>query len=301
MQWISLLQSSQAFFLSCTAVLGLIIGSFLNVVILRLPKMLKQEWSLQCQMFIQEAQESASIDAVTKISTPEPAFNLMTPSSQCPCCGHQLSALENIPVFSFLVLKGRCRSCQKPISWRYPIIEIMTACFSVLIAYHFHFSFLTLYALVFTWSLITLTMIDLEHLLLPDDITLPVLWLGLLLNMQGTFTSLSNAVLGAVLGYLFLWSIYWLFKLMTRKEGMGYGDFKLLAMLGAWLGWHALPSIVLIGSLSGAIVGVLLILFKQHHRATPIPFGPFLAAGGWITLLWGDKITQLYLQYAHLT
>jgi leader peptidase (prepilin peptidase)/N-methyltransferase len=204
--------------------------------------------------------------------------------------------IDNIPVLSFLFLKGQCRHCHTPISWRYPLTEIATALLSLLVAYRFGFSGQTLAALILTWSLIALCLIDYAEQILPDDITLPVLWLGLILNSQALFTSLQSALFGAVVGYLFLWSVYWLFKLVTHKEGMGYGDFKLLAMLGAWLGWQALPMIILLSSVVGVIVGLSMIGFKRLSREQPMPFGPYLAMAGWLSLMWGDKLSSLYFK-----
>ncbi|MGE3319471.1 MAG: A24 family peptidase [Candidatus Berkiella sp.] len=276
MEWLALL---------IIGLFGLIIGSFLNVVIVRLPRMLHQAWSAQCNDYMQQKSPQ------TEVTKP---YNLVFPRSHCPKCNHLIGALENIPVLSFLFLKGKCRHCQAPISCRYPLIEILTATLSIVVVYHFGITWQTVAALLFTWSLLVLTIIDLEEQLLPDDITLPLLWIGLLINTQGLFTSLESAVFGAIAGYLFLWSVYWLFKLFTGKEGMGYGDFKLLAMLGAWLGVKALPVIVLLSSVVGLIVGLSLIALKRLTRGQPIPFGPYLAMAGWLSLLWGDKLTHLY-------
>lgn len=264
---------------------GLIIGSFLNVVIGRLPRMLHKAWSEQCSEYMKQPPQG---------EIPKP-YNLVFPRSHCPKCHHLISAIENIPVISFLFLKGQCRHCKAPISWQYPLIEILTGVLSIVVAYYFGLTWQTLAALLLTWSLVVLTVIDLEEQLLPDDITLPMVWLGLLVNSQGLFTTLQSAVYGAILGYLFLWSIYWLFKLLTGKEGMGYGDFKLLAMLGAWLGVKALPVIILLSSVVGLIVGLTLIALKRITREQPIPFGPYLAMAGWLSLLWGDKLIHLYL------
>ncbi len=291
MEWLEFLKAQQTFFLVCVGVLGLLIGSFLNVLIWRLPKMLQREWASQCHTYLQDHGES--IPGLTVFSQQEP-LNLITPRSHCPHCKHPIGILENIPVLSFLFLRGKCLSCHQPISWRYPLIEILTAFFSIITAYYFGLSWQTLAALLLTWALLAMAIIDLDHQLLPDDITLPMLWLGLLLNIQSMFTSLTSAIIGVIAGYLFLWSVYWLFKLITHKEGMGYGDFKLLAMLGGWLGWQALPKIVLLSSLAGAIVGITLILVKRHKRSDPLPFGPFLALAGWVTLIWGDKLSTLY-------
>ncbi len=262
-------------------ILGLIVGSFLNVVILRLPQMILHEW---------EPNKASSSP-----------FNLATPSSHCPHCKHPLSALENIPLISFIFLRGRCKACHQAIAWRYPLVELGTALLSMATAYHFGFHFNLMGALILTWSLIVLTAIDIDHQLLPDDITLPLLWLGLAFNIFNGFVSLKEAVLGAMIGYLFLWSIYWIYKALTGKEGMGYGDFKLLAALGAWLGWTALPIIILLASITGAILGIAAIVFRGRSHSTPIPFGPFLALAGWIALIWGDKITHYYLSLSHLS
>lgn len=272
--------------LTIIGLLGLIIGSFLNVVIVRLPRMLATDWTAQCYEYLKQTPPNQNNEP----------YNLVVPRSHCPKCNHMISAIDNIPVLSFLCLKGRCRHCQTPISWRYPLIEITTALLSVFVAYRFGLTWQTTAALVLTWSLVALTVIDLQEQLLPDDITLPLLWLGLIVNSQSLFTSLPSALFGAVAGYLFLWSIYWLFKLLTHKEGMGYGDFKLLAMLGAWLGWQVLPVIVLLSSLVGVIVGLTLIASKRLKRDQPIPFGPYLAIAGWLSLIWGDKMIQSYLK-----
>jgi leader peptidase (prepilin peptidase)/N-methyltransferase len=270
------------------SLISLLIGSFLNVVIHRLPIMMEKDWMAQCAELNGNKVENNS------------TFNLSTPRSACPHCGHAITAFENIPILSYVFLKGRCGGCQTHISLRYPIVEALTAILSVFVAYHFGFGWETVGALMLTWILIALTFIDLDHQLLPDKLTLSLLWLGLIFNLFSTYASLNDAVLGAIIGYLSLWSIYHLFRLITGKEGMGYGDFKLLGALGAWLGWQALPLIVLLSSFVGAFVGIALILFKQHGRDIPIPFGPYLAAAGWITLLWGDMLTQSYFKMAGL-
>lgn len=280
---IALLQSSPPAFIAFCAIIGLMIGSFLNVVIHRLPKMLEREWAGQCA-------------ALRGEEIPEqPPFNLLVPRSACPSCGHQISAWENIPVISYLILRGRCAQCSTPIAKRYPIIEALTGLLSGFIAWHFGFGVAAFTALLFGWSLIALTCIDLETQLLPDDITLPLLWLGLLINLNGVFTGLPSAVIGAIAGYLALWAVYWLFKLATGKEGMGYGDFKLLAAIGAWLGWKMLPVVILLSSLVGAVVGIALIVIAKRGRHIPIPFGPYLAGGGLIALFWGEPIIRAYL------
>ncbi len=271
-------------FVPLATLTGLFVGSFLNVVVHRLPKMMEREWHAQ---------------AAELRGEPEPAagerFNLATPRSRCPHCGHLITALENIPVVSYLVLRGRCRHCGAAISKRYPIVELLTAALSGYAAWHFGFGLPALGALLFIWTMVALTFIDLDTQLLPDDLTLPLLWLGLLLNLGAIYTELDSAVVGAIAGYLALWSIYWLFKLTTGKEGMGYGDFKLLGAIGAWLGWKMLPLTILLSSLVGAAVGIALILFAKHGRNVPIPFGPYLAAAGVIALFWGEAITTRYL------
>lgn len=277
------LQSSPVLYVSVAALLGLMVGSFLNVVIHRLPRMMEREWREQCSTLDGEE------------APPATPYNLVVPRSACPSCGHQISAWENVPVISWLFLRGRCAHCKTLISARYPIVEALTGIISGYVAWHFGFGATALAALLFTWALIALTFIDFDTQLLPDSITQPLIWLGLLLNLNGFFTSLNEALIGAVAGYLSLWSVYWLFKLATKKEGMGYGDFKLLAAIGAWLGWQILPLVILLSSLVGAVVGISLILFAGHGRQIPIPFGPYLAGGGLIAMLWGKQITQAYL------
>lgn len=266
--------------------LGLMIGSFLNVVIHRLPIMMERDWAAQC--------------ADLRGETP-PVFeslSLSRPRSRCPKCSHAISAAENIPLFSWLFLRGRCSACKTPISIRYPLIELVTAVLFAFAATHFGLTAAGWGALIFIAALIALTGIDYDTQLLPDDITLPLLWIGLLFNLFGTYTDLKSAVIGAIAGYLSLWIVYWLFKLVTGKEGMGYGDFKLLAALGAWLGWQMLPVTILLSSLVGAIVGISLIVLSKHGRQEPIPFGPYLAAAGIVTLIWGKPLTQAYLGIA---
>jgi len=275
--------AGSAFPAALAGVLGLLIGSFLNVVIHRMPKMMQRE----SDNYV--AQESG------KPLPHEDRYDLLMPRSACPHCGHQITALENIPVLSYAVLGGKCGACKAPISIRYPIIELLTGLLSAFLIWHFGSGLAGLATLVFAWLLIAMTFIDADTQLLPDDLTLPLLWLGLLLNLNGTFVPLNEAVIGAAAGYLCLWSIYWLFKLTTGKEGMGYGDFKLLAALGAWLGWKMLPAIILMSSLVGAIVGIALIILAKRGRDIPIPFGPYLAAAGLLALLYGKSLTQMYL------
>lgn len=270
------------------AVLGLLVGSFLNVVIYRVPKMLHNEWHEQCCELLEQPLPEE----------PRKPFNLVTPRSTCPRCGHGIKAWENIPIISYLLLRGRCSACQASISVRYPIIEAVTGLLSLVVIYHFGANMAGLAALLLTWALIALTMIDIDTQLLPDNITLPLLWLGLVVNAFGVFTSLQDAVWGAVAGYLSLWSIYWLFKLLTGKEGMGFGDFKLLAALGAWMGWQMLPLVVLMSSFVGAVLGIGMIVLRGRDRNIPIPFGPYLAIAGWLCLLWGDQLVARYLAFA---
>lgn len=267
-------------------ILGLLVGSFLNVVIHRLPRMMEQEWQAQCAELRGEEAPAA------------PALGLARPRSRCPDCGHPIGALENIPVISYLLLGGRCKACKTRISPRYPLVELTAALLAGFAAWHFGPGWQAIGATLLLWTLLTLAMIDLDTQLLPDHLTLPLLWLGLLFNLNQQFVPLSTAVVGAMAGYLSLWSVYWLFKLATGKEGMGYGDFKLLAALGAWLGWTMLPAIILLSSVVGAIVGISLMVAARHGRNRPIPFGPYLAAAGAIALFWGDTLNRLYLGLA---
>lgn len=264
-------------------VLGLLIGSFLNVVIYRLPKMMQRE-----------SDNYVAHESGKELPHPE-RYNLILPRSACPHCGHQITALENIPVISYLVIGGKCTSCKAPISKRYPIIEAITGALSAFMIWHFGSGLAGLGAMVFVWFLVAMTFIDADTQLLPDDLTLPLLWGGLLLNIFSTFTSLESAVIGAAAGYLSLWAVYWLFKLATGKEGMGYGDFKLLAALGAWMGWSMLPLIILLSSAVGALIGISMIALGKLGKGKPIPFGPYLAIAGLIALIWGKVLTSQYL------
>lgn len=273
-------------------VFGLCIGSFLNVVIHRLPRMMEREWREQCELLGSEAAGAAPAGALAQ--SPE-LYNLIVPRSACPSCGHRIRALENIPVVSWLALRGRCSACGVKISARYPIVELAAGVLAAFAAWRFGPSAQAIGAMLLCWSLIALTFIDLDTQLLPDDITLPVLWVGLAFNVGGTFAPLSSAVVGAIAGYLSLWAVYWAFKLATGKEGMGYGDFKLLAGLGAWLGWQALPIVILLSSVVGAAVGLGLVIFARHGRDKPQPFGPYLAAAGLIALFWGDELMRRWL------
>jgi leader peptidase (prepilin peptidase)/N-methyltransferase len=267
-------------------IIGLLIGSFLNVVIHRLPRMMQRE----SDNYV--AHESGKPLPHTD------RYNLMVPRSACPHCGHRISALENVPVISYLALRGKCKQCKAPISARYPAIELLTGVMSAFVIWRFGSGMAGLATLLFIYFLIAMTFIDADTQLLPDDLTLPLLWCGLLFNMNALFVPLDEAVIGAVAGYLSLWSVYWLFKLATGKEGMGYGDFKLLAALGAWMGWKMLPIIILLSSVVGAIVGISLIVFTKRGRDNPIPFGPYLAVAGLIALLYGKSLTQAYLGFA---
>lgn len=275
--------SDPLFFSVGAALLGLCVGSFLNVVIHRLPKMMERQWQAECAELAGKSPESTD------------RYNLIVPRSACPACSHRISALENIPVISWLALRGKCSGCGVAISRRYPFIEALTAISSGFVAWHFGFGWAAAGALMFTWSMIALTFIDLDTFFLPDSITLPLLWLGLLFNITGTYAPLSAAVIGAVAGYLALWSVYWVFKWATGKEGMGFGDFKLLAAIGAWLGWTQLPLTILLSSLVGAIIGIGMIVFAGRDRSIPLPFGPYLAIAGMIALLYGQPLTRAYL------
>jgi leader peptidase (prepilin peptidase) / N-methyltransferase len=275
--------------------LGLVVGSFLNVVIHRLPKMLEREWDAQAAELLEQ---KGSADSAAKLrgTGANVRYNLVMPPSTCPHCGHRIRAWENIPVLSYLFLRARCSACRAPISIRYPVVEALSGILSGYIGWRYGLTLAMVGALFLTWSLIALTVVDIDTQLLPDDITLPLIWLGLLVNLNGTFVPLREAVIGAVAGYLSLWAVYWLFKLATGKEGMGYGDFKLLAVIGAWLGWKMLPLVILLSSLVGAVVGISLIAFASYGRNTPIPFGPYIAAAGLIALFWGETINRTYLQ-----
>ncbi|MFN4324847.1 MAG: prepilin peptidase [Azonexus sp.] len=279
-----MLPESLAGLAAMAGLLGLCVGSFLNVVIHRLPQMMEQDWQAQCAELRGEPLPDRE------------SISLARPRSRCPQCGHGITALENIPLLSYLlILKGKCSACGARISLRYPVVEALTALLSAYAAWHFGPTVQTVGALLLLWALIALAAIDLDTQLLPDAITLPLVWLGLLFNLSATYTDLPSAVIGAMAGYLALWSVFWLFKLATGKEGMGYGDFKLLAALGAWLGWQMLPAIILLSSLVGAAVGITLIIAARHGRNVPIPFGPYLAAAGAIALFWGEALTRGYL------
>jgi leader peptidase (prepilin peptidase) / N-methyltransferase len=292
------LQNPGALLLACT-LLGLAVGSFLNVVIHRLPRMMERNWLSESFASLSERVPETlrgELERWWQASAAErvpPELNIASPRSRCPHCGHLISAAENIPLISYIFLRGRCRACKAPISLRYPLIELLSGALSAAVAWHFGYSLACLAGLLFVWSLIALCFIDLDTMLLPDDITLPLLWLGLLFNLAEVFVPLDEALIGAVAGYLVLWSVFWLFKLITGKEGMGYGDFKLLAAIGAWFGWHVLPAVILLSSVVGAVVGIALMIFARHGRDVPIPFGPYLAAAGTLSLFFGPTLTAL--------
>lgn len=301
MSGLSILDASQLYFiLAAVLIIGATIGSFLNVVIYRLPLSLMKGWERECKEFLASTHETKPTPTSAE-AAPEDTketFNIAFPASHCPCCKAPVRAWQNIPIISYLLLKGKCAACKVKISLRYPIVEFVTSVLSVWVVYSLGLTVEAGLVLLLTWSLLVLTLIDVDHQLLPDNITLPLMWLGLLANTQGYFTDLQSAVLGAVMGYLALWSVFWLFKLVTGKEGMGFGDFKLLAALGAWMGWQALPVIIILSSAVGAIIGIGGILIFGKDKNKPIPFGPYLAIAGWIAFFWGDAITGAYLSYA---
>ncbi len=277
------LQNSPAVLFAVCSVLGLCVGSFLNVVIHRLPKMMEAQWKEDCA-------ELTGAEA-----PPHEVFNLVTPRSRCPACSAAITADQNVPVLSWLLLGGKCAACKAPISARYPAIEVFAGAMAGFLAWRYGYSAALAGALVFAWALIALTFIDLDTQLLPDDITLPLLWLGLLFNLGGTFTDLRSAVLGAAGGYLSLWLVYWGFKLVAKKEGMGFGDFKLLAAIGAWTGWQVLPFVVVVSAGLGAVIGLAAMALTKTGRDTRIPFGPYLALGGIVGLLWGRQVTAAWI------
>lgn len=281
---VELCRSHAAVFILLSVLFGLMVGSFLNVVIHRLPKMMERDWQCQCRELL--GQESSPAVA---------PYNLVVPRSACPHCGHQITALENIPVLSYLWLGGKCAGCKAHISARYPSVELLTGVLAGMVAWKFGIGMMALAAFLFAACLVALTFIDFDTQLLPDDITLLLLWAGLLFNLDFGFTDLRSAVVGAMAGYLFLWAVYWAFKLITGKEGMGYGDFKLLAAIGAWFGWKLLPAVILLSSIVGSVIGMVLILLARHGRNVPMPFGPYLALGGIAALFWGEHLLQFYL------
>lgn len=279
--------SSPLAFTLSILILGLLIGSFLNVLIYRLPIMMERDWRTQ-------AREMLALPAEEKAET----FNLLLPHSRCPHCAHKIRPWENLPVISYLFLGGKCSSCKAPISKRYPLIELACGLLSAFIAWHFGFGWQAGAVLLLSWGLLAMSVIDMDHQLLPDSLVLPLLWLGLIVNSFGLFTSLGDALWGAVFGYMSLWLVFWVFKLLTGKDGMGQGDFKLLALFGAWGGWQVLPLTILVSSAVGAVLGLIILRLRNAETSTPIPFGPYLAIAGWIALLWGGQITDSYLQFA---
>ncbi len=278
-------QSSPELLTALVLIIGLLVGSFLNVVIYRLPVMMDIGWKKECKEYLEIEDNDDKVEP----------FNLMLPLSRCPSCNVAIKPYQNIPVISYLFLRGKCANCKTHIALRYPLIEAFTGITSAIVAYHFGYTIEMGFALLLTWALIALSFIDIDQQLLPDSITLPMLWLGLFLSLFSTFTDTDSSIIGAIAGYLSLWSVYQLFKLATGKEGMGYGDFKLLSLFGAWLGWQYIPLIIILSSLVGAVIGISMVLLVKKDRNIPIPFGPYLAAAGWLALLWGDKINTLYL------
>lgn len=283
-----LLQQIPVFLIASTTFLGLLVGSFLNVVIYRLPVMLKRDWSRECYAFLEQPLPG---------NINNEKFNLFFPVSRCGHCNTPIKWWQNIPVFSFLFLKGRCAQCKTSISWRYPLVELLTAALSGLVAYKLGYGLPLLSCLFLTWCLIALSLIDYDEMILPDNIVLPLIWLGLLLSLYPIFIDSKQAIIGAAIGYLSLWSVFHLFKLITGKEGMGYGDFKLLSVFGAWLGWQSIPQIIVLSAICGSVVGILLIALKKHVFSKPIPFGPYIAAAGWLTLLYGPEISHAYWHF----
>ncbi len=287
-QVISTFEQVPVFYLVTVTIFSLMVGSFLNVVIYRLPKIMEYTWYQECREYLSD-------EVAAKPTRELKPITLSKPNSACPHCGKAIKFYENIPVISWLLLKGKCSNCKTPISKRYPIIESVTAMLGLVVASHYGVTWVAFWVLLLTFALIALTMIDLDHMLLPDQITLPILWLGLLINLNGIIVPLEEALIGAVAGYMSLFSIFWLFKLLTGKDGMGHGDFKLVALFGAWMGWQLLPLLILMASFVGAVVGISLMMFKNHQRDQAIPFGPYLAVAGWVCLLWGNGIWSWYL------
>ncbi|WP_327438887.1 A24 family peptidase [Pseudomonas donghuensis] len=287
MNLLNSLANQPLMYLSIALLLGLIIGSFLNVLVHRLPIMLERQWQAEAREVLELPSEAQA-----------PRFDLLLPPSQCPHCAHRIRPWENIPVISYLALRGRCSSCQARISPRYPLVELACGALTLFVAWRFGVTGTALALLVLSWGLLAMSMIDIEHQLLPDALVLPLLWLGLIVNAFEMFVPLEDALWGTVAGYLSLWSVFWVFKIVTGKEGMGYGDFKLLAMLGAWGGWQILPLTLLLSSLLGALIGLIMLRLQRKQASTPIPFGPYLAIAGWIALLWGGQITTSYLKYS---
>jgi leader peptidase (prepilin peptidase) / N-methyltransferase len=289
MTLLQLLETDTTALIVATVMLGLMVGSFLNVVVYRLPIMMEHSWRQESTEYLGLATEPA---------TQEPSINLLQPPSRCPNCAAPVRPWQNIPIISFLLLGGKCANCKIPIPLRYPAVEAITAIFSACVVWHFGFTVQAGAALILTWALISLSLIDIDHQILPDSITLPLLWIGMGLSVPEVFTTSHAAIIGAISGYLSLWIVYHVFRILTGKEGMGFGDFKLLAMLGAWMGWQYLPVIILFSSLVGALTGSLMILFGRQSRSAPIPFGPYLSAAGWTALLWGEEILRGYTELA---
>ncbi|MBH0050271.1 prepilin peptidase [Pseudoalteromonas sp. SWYJZ19] len=287
---IEVMQSQLWFYLTTIGLISLCIGSFLNVVIYRLPLMMQREWQSECRLLLED-ELTGNKSKQANINEP---FNLVKPNSTCPKCKTAIKPWQNIPIISWLALKGKCASCSNPISARYPAVELITALLSLIVAYSFGATEQALLYIFVTWILVALTFIDIDHMLLPDQLTLPLLWLALIASVMGYTITPTDAIIGAACGYLSLWSVFWLFKLLTGKEGMGYGDFKLLAVFGALLGWQSLLTIILLSSVVGAIIGIALLSIQGKDKATPIPFGPYLAIAGWITMLWGNQIQGAY-------
>ncbi|UOB73182.1 A24 family peptidase [Pseudoalteromonas sp. APM04] len=287
---IEVMQSQLWFYLITVGLVSLCVGSFLNVVIYRLPLMMQREWQSECRLLLDDELNTN----ITKPKNTSEPFNLVKPNSTCPKCKTAIKPWQNIPIISWLILKGKCASCSNPISIRYPAVEAVTALLSLVVAYTFGATEQALLYIVITWALVALTFIDIDHMLLPDQLTLPLVWLALIAAVGGVTITPSDAVMGAAFGYLSLWSVFWLFKLLTGKEGMGYGDFKLLALFGTLLGWQSLLTIILLSSVVGAIIGIALLTIQGKDKATPIPFGPYLAIAGWITLLWGNQLQSAY-------
>ena len=289
------MQNHLWFYLTTIGLVSLCIGSFLNVVIYRLPLMMQKEWQTECRLLL--ADELTSPKAKQTNAQTTDTFNLVKPNSCCPKCKAAIKPWQNIPIISWLFLKGKCATCNNPISVRYPLVEAITAILSLVVAYTFGATEQALLYIVVTWALVALTFIDIDHMLLPDQLTLPLLWLALIASVMGYTIAPSDAIIGAACGYLSLWSVFWLFKLITGKEGMGYGDFKLLAVFGALLGWQSLLTIILLSSVVGAVIGIALLSIQGKDKATPIPFGPYLAIAGWITMLWGTQLQNSYFNF----
>ncbi len=289
------MQNQLWFYLTTIGLVSLCIGSFLNVVIYRLPLMMQKEWQTECRLLLADELTSPKTEQITSQTTD--TFNLVKPNSCCPKCEAAIKPWQNIPIFSWLFLRGKCATCDNQISVRYPSVEAITAILSLVVAYTFGATEQALLYIVVTWALVALTFIDIDHMLLPDQLTLPLLWLALIASVMGYTIAPRDAIIGAACGYLSLWSVFWLFKLITGKEGMGYGDFKLLAVFGALLGWQSLLTIILLSSVVGAVIGIALLSIQGKNKATPIPFGPYLAIAGWITMLWGSQLQNSYFNF----